>query len=129
MDAEPVARFVGQRIHEPVDERSFRRNEFRVLAAARIDGEALAAQQRRDLVGVEAGRVDDDARGDRFAPGPEAHAGALAIGADEPRPGQHDDAGRFAIARERLDERFGFDDAAVGDQRAATALTAVRATR
>ena len=42
---EPVASRVRQRIHEAVDERSLGRHQLRVLAAARVNRERLAAKR------------------------------------------------------------------------------------
>ena len=50
---------VRQRVDQPVDQAAPRRHQLGVLAAARIDAEALAAEHGRDVVGVQAGGVDD----------------------------------------------------------------------
>src|SRR5688572_32747162 len=55
-----------QRVHETVDERPFRRHQLRVLAAAGVDGEGLPSEGGRDLVGVQARGVDDNASQDAF---------------------------------------------------------------
>ena len=57
VDAEAVPLGVRQRIDQAVDEPPLRGHELHVLAAARVDGEPLAAERRRHLVGVEAGGV------------------------------------------------------------------------
>ena len=52
----------------PLTSCALRRHQLRVLAAARIDAERLAAEHRRDLVGVEARGVHDRARQDASRP-------------------------------------------------------------
>src|SRR6185369_16899761 len=79
VDAESMTRAVGQRVDEAVDERALRRCELRVLAADRIDGEGLAAEHARYLVGVEPRGIDHDPGEDRLALGGEHHAVGVAI--------------------------------------------------
>ena len=57
----------GSGIDEPVHQLALRRHQLRVLAAARVDPERLAADSRRHLVGVEPRGVHDRAREDRSA--------------------------------------------------------------
>ena len=66
------------------------RRQLRVFAAARIDAERLAAGERRHLVGVEAGRVDDRVGVDALARRDDGRAAAGA---------------RFDARRRRADEQ------------------------
>jgi len=64
--AQAVAVRVRKRVNERAEERSPRRYQFRVFAAARVDGEWLATGHRRHLVRVQAGGVDHLTSQDRF---------------------------------------------------------------
>ena len=103
-----------QRVHESIDDRSLRRGELHVLAAARINGERLTAEHPRHVIGVQAGGVDDDARVNLLALGAQHHAVGLAVGADELRSRQEDGASIRRAAQKRLGELLGIDDAGLG---------------
>ena len=74
----------------------------------------LAAQHPRHIVCVQPGGVDDRAGENGFALGAEHDAVRVGIGADQLRAWQEDDAGVFAGAQQRLDERLGVHDAGLG---------------
>src|SRR5438067_3781018 len=114
MHAQAVASAMRQRIHERRDERSLRRRKLRVLAAARIDREALASKHSRHIIRIQAGGVDDRSRQNRFVCGPQDHAAPIGVRARDRRARQEHDAGRFGGAHQRPHQILGADDAAFG---------------
>ena len=100
MDAEAVARRVRQGIDEAVHHALLRRGEFRILAAARIDGEPLAAERCRHFVGVQPRGVDDGAGGDLLGVRPHEQIPSARDGAVMCcRPWQKDDVPRQRTGR------------------------------
>ncbi len=89
--------------------------QLRVLAAARINGERLAAKHPGHIVRIEPGGVHDLSGEDGLALGASAMPSRPAVvGADQPRARQEDHAGGLAEPQQRLDQRLGVDDAGLG---------------
>ena len=98
---------VGEGIHERVDQRSLRRRQLDVFAAAGIHRERLAAQQPRDLVCEQPSRVHDRPGVDRFLFRAQLDAVVSTIGTNQASARQEDHAGVDAGRDQCLDERLG----------------------
>src|SRR5688572_21086802 len=112
MDAQTVRMRLW--VDEPVDQSAPGRYQLDVLAATGIDAERLATEYRRDLVRVQARRVDDGPRQDRLGACAELDAIGTRLGAYQRRPGQQRGVAFGAEPRQRADEGLGLEDAGVG---------------
>jgi hypothetical protein len=105
---------VRKRIDQAVHEAALRRNQLGILSAARVDAKRLAAEHRRDIVGIQAGGVDDGAREDALRGGGQLDSVRTHLGANQGSARQDDRALVTAQSDQRAHERFGFENAGVG---------------
>src|SRR5262245_9391778 len=113
MDSQPMSGRQWQRIDQAVDQLARARQEFGVLATARIDRVFVVAEHPRDLVGVEAGAIDYDAGAELFALSADQGRTVSGVGAYHAGVCQDVRAVRLGDALEGFDQRLGVDDAGV----------------
>ena len=101
----------GHGIDGPADQGAGGPDELGVLAAGGMDAEPAPVEPRRNLVGVEPGRVHHRARPDGLGRRADLDAGGVGAAGDEGAARQQDDLAARRVVPQRADEGLGVDDA------------------